>query len=310
MSRLDIVGIGYPSLDNIIRINGQLESGKTSIIVNDNSKDIFFGGCAVNMCSLLSFFHHSCGLVMSVGEDFHSSGFYRFLVDKQIDLSLVKECTGVKTSYTTLITDEAGNHCTLFYPGAMEHAHNTNYSLESLDCQYGLITIGELSANQHFMKECIKKGISIVFSMKGDFSVLTKDYLESVFTYSELIFMNQQEFDGLALYMNKSLMTYLEGEYLKALVVTNGENGSVVYSKEETVQIPAYTVETVRDTAGGGDAYIAGFLHERMLGHSFGECGAGGSSLSSFIIEQYGCLSNIPTFEQYEERKNKVLEMM
>lgn len=310
MRQLEIVGIGYPSIDNIIRLDGMVESGKTTIITNDNSKDIFYGGCVVNICYLLATLQHRCGIVMSVGEDFESSGFSEFLQEASIDLSLVNRCSGIKTSYTTLLTTEDGNHCTLFYPGAMGKDTNTHYDFDRLNAQWGLVTIGNLQANMNFVDACIEKKIPLIFSMKGDFSVLSKEYLEKVFVNSKIIFMNRQEFDGLSLYLGRDLLSYFDESALELLVITDGEKGSTILSPAACVAVPAFTSIEVVDTAGGGDAYIAGFLHELMMGKEALECGLGGSCLSSFIIEKYGCLTNIPSQEAYENRKNQLKEML
>ena len=51
---------------------------------------------------------------------------------------------------------------------------------------------------------------------------------------------------------------------VKALIVTRGAEGSVVYTEAETLQIPAVSVANIKDPTGCGDAYRAGLIFGLM----------------------------------------------
>lgn len=302
---LDIVAVGYPSIDHILSLETTPQLGETSIILNDNNQNSYFGGCAVNITCLLSIFDYQCGLAMIVGNDFESSGFGDFLRDKNISLDFILENSTMRTSYTTLLMNPEGDHMTLFYPGPMNEKKHTSYNLSNMKANYGLITIGDLAGNKQFLNECIKKEIPIIFSMKGDFSSVKKCYLIKVFEHSELIFMNKMEKEVLDKYLPMPVLSYLERPSLKAVIVTDGSNGSNIYAKSgKIIFIPVVKNVIVKDTTGGGDAYIAGFLNEYLRGNrNLEECGISGAVLSSFIIEDYGCLTNIPDQKSFKQRK-------
>ncbi|MGO3732249.1 MAG: PfkB family carbohydrate kinase [Vagococcus sp.] len=309
MSHLDLIGIGYPSIDKIMKLSSSPNFGETAIVINDNSQDPFFGGCAVNITYLLSHFNYRCGLVMTVGNDFESSGFKQFLLDKDISLDYVKMNHQLKTSYTSLLEEPNGDHITLFYPGPMSKEYYEPYNIQNIESSYGLVTIGELTGNKDFLNVCISKNIPIIFSMKGDFSCLEKDYLIKIFENSELIFMNKAEYDQLNNYLPSPVLTYFNSGKLNAIVVTDGSNGSTIYLEKEEVKIPIVNDIDIKDTAGGGDAYIAGFLKDYFVETpNYYRCGVSGSVLSSFIIEEYGCLSNIPSLIDFEKRRKLLLE--
>jgi adenosine kinase len=56
------------------------------------------------------------------------------------------------------------------------------------------------------------------------------------------------------------------------------------------------------DTAGSGDAYMAGFLYGYRRGRPVRENALLGSVLSSFVIEQEGCCTALPDEKAFLER--------
>lgn len=310
VQQYDVVGIGYPSLDYTIRLNAIPIVGQTAIITNSKSVEPFYGGCAVNITYLLSSFGKKCGVSMTVGKDFEKTGYKKFLENNHVSLEFVQENDRLNTSYTNLIMFPNGEHMTLFYPGPMTSELFEPYDFSKLETKYGLLSIGEINGNKQFLDTCIERNIPIIFSMKGDYNALDEEYLYKVFDHSELIFMNDSEFHQLNRYLPKKVLEYLGNDHLKAIIVTGGDKGSTIYSGEDDIIIPAYPDTNVVDTAGGGDAYIAGFLMRYLEQQDWQACGITGSSLASFIIEDYGCLTNVPTVAQLEEREKRIREEM
>lgn len=308
--KYDVVGIGYPSLDYIIKLNSAPATGQTSIILNSKSKDPYYGGCAVNICYLLCSLDKKSAVAMTVGKDFEESGLKPFLEKNKVSLEFVQEHSLLNTSYTNLVMLPNGEHMTLFYPGPMAKEHYIPYNFSSLQATFGLLTIGEITGNKQFLEACIQKDIPLIFSMKGDYASLDQEYLSRVFAHSELIFMNETEFEQLNEYMPMQVKDYLQQEHLQAIVVTNGSRGSTIFTKEQEIDIPSYPDTQVVDTAGGGDAYIAGFLASYLEKQKLVDCAIAGTSLASFIIEDFGCLTNIPTVEELEIRKQTIREEM
>lgn len=304
MPQYDVVGIGYPSLDYSIILSDEPILGQTAIVENTGALKPFYGGCAVNITYLLNKLNKKSALSMTVGKDFEETGFKDFLEENQVGLEFVQKDDNFDTSYTFLVMSPNGEHMTLFYPGPMSSENYKPYDYSTLSAKYGLLTIGELKGNKQFMESCIEKNIPLIFSMKGDYQSLDEEYLLKVFKHSELIFMNQSEYEQLNYYLPKKVLEYLDQDSLEAIVVTDGSRGSTVFTKKESETIPAFTEGKVVDTAGGGDAYIAGFLSSYLDGKPFYECAITGTSVSSYIIEDYGCLTNIPNIDEIELREN------
>ena len=90
----------------------------------------------------------------------------------------------------------------------------------------------------------------------------------------------------------------------KIIVKTCGANGCEIYSNEEKIKIDAIVREAV-DPTGAGDSYRAGFLSRFINGESLEESAKFASSVSSFIVEEQGCQTNMPTFDDAYERMNE-----
>jgi sugar/nucleoside kinase (ribokinase family) len=69
--------------------------------------------------------------------------------------------------------------------------------------------------------------------------------------------------------------------------LTRSEQGSLVISGVETVEVPAVPAEVV-DSTGAGDAYAAGFLAGLTAERSLAQCGRLGSIAAAEVISHFG----------------------
>ncbi len=77
------------------------------------------------------------------------------------------------------------------------------------------------------------------------------------------------------------------------IAVTRGPKGSLVKMQgHDIIKIPAFKPRAVVDETGAGDAYMAGFLSQYLMGgrdiSNLEKCGLVGSSTASFLIEEPG----------------------
>jgi len=67
---------------------------------------------------------------------------------------------------------------------------------------------------------------------------------------------------------------------VKEVVVTNGSQGSLIYSDGQFYNIPAYTPTNVVDATGCGDTYMAGYLYKRVKGADIQEAAEFAAAMS------------------------------
>lgn len=105
----------------------------------------------------------------------------------------------------------------------------------------------------------------------------------------DIVFSNESEL--LSLYETPSFetaITAIRNDVRGYACVTCNDKGSVVTSREETLEVNAYPVERVIDQTGAGDVYAAGFLYGYTNGLPFIDSARLGSICASAIIQQVG----------------------
>jgi len=306
-----VIVSGYVSLDRIVLVDNELQVGHTSIINNHDNSKIFYGGCPINIAYSLNKLGVESLPVLRVGDDYESTGFKKFLEDSSIPTTGITKTNGVNTSNCYLIEDKAGNHYTVFYPGAMSNDYFREINdLCFLDVSLGIITVGPLKDNIEFLNKCKKNNIDLAFGAKMDKTAFPKDYLREALLYSKIIFCNEVEEQEIVkeLEMN-NLQEFFEIGNAEIIVVTYGIKGSKCYYKENgkiiEKHIDIVKAENCIDATGSGDAYIAGFVYGYKNNYSVEDSCKLGSTLSHFVVQKMGCITNIPSEKILLEKFNQ-----
>lgn len=104
----------------------------------------------------------------------------------------------------------------------------------------------------------------------------------------DILFCNEAEI--LSLYESNDLGDAI-AQARKAcplIAITRSEHGSLIVTKDETVESKAFPVSKVVDTTGAGDQYAAGFLFGHARKKSLAECGALASLAAAEVISHMG----------------------
>jgi sugar/nucleoside kinase (ribokinase family) len=75
---------------------------------------------------------------------------------------------------------------------------------------------------------------------------------------------------------------------VKELVITNGSQGSFIYSAGNFYAIPAFPPKTLIDATGCGDTYMAGYLYQRIKGADELQAGRFAAALATLKMEAAG----------------------
>jgi sugar/nucleoside kinase (ribokinase family) len=71
---------------------------------------------------------------------------------------------------------------------------------------------------------------------------------------------------------------------VRAVVVTQGTHGLVIYDRDQSIAYPAHEVAAV-DTTGAGDAFAAGFLYQIAVGASVGHATSAGVAWAAATVQ-------------------------
>ena len=298
--KVEVLTSGYVSMDHIIKLKTPAKVGFTSIVENQSSADIFYGGCSVNIAYELCKLGVVSMPLIRVGRDYETIGFKKFLEEAKVPTNGVSIIEEDITGYCYLLQDNNNEHITIFYPGAMDKKYASGFNEELFkDVKLGVITVASIDDNIDFFKKCKKYNIPIVFGMKDDMEAFTKDFLKDILKESKIIFTNEVECEIIKKINGISDIRdlFIDGK-VDILVTTLGADGSICYIRKGKniieKRIEAIRITNVVDASGGGDAYMSGFLYGYIKGFEPEDCCRLGTITASYIIQKEGCLSNVP----------------
>lgn len=311
MMKNKVISSGYVSMDRIIKLKNPMKKGFTSLIENKTADEIKYGGCSLNICYELVKLGINAYPLIRVGSDYEKIGLKEFLISSGIGIDTIEIIENEKTSYCYLLQDNNGQHITLFYSGAMDEKFSKpiNNNIFS-DVSLGIMTVASMKDNKYFFEKIKQNNIPLVFSMKGDLTAFTKDFLNDVLYYSKIIFTNEVERETIEKNLKIDMKNLLLHANCKFLITTLGENGSICFYKDKnmikSIKMPIYKKCKRIDTTGCGDAFVSGFLYGYLNQKNVKDSLIFATSLASYIIEKEGCITNAPDKSMLTQRYNQI----
>ena len=272
----DLLAIGHSAHDYIIRVPEFPKANFSAPITNMRT---FNGGAAANVACVGANLGLKTSLVSAVGGDFKKTEYYEHMQNLDIDTESLIIVPGEATPTAFVLTDDNEDQISYFYWGAArEFAESKAPTAAIKNAEAVHLATGDPNFNWKCSEEAKNEDLLVSF------------------------FGNHHEIERIL----EALETDLDGLRQlgpKIIVKTCGANGSEIYSNEDKIKVDAITREAV-DPTGAGDSYRAGFLSRFLNGESLEESAKFASSVSSFIVEQQGCQTNMPSFDDAFERMN------
>lgn len=256
-----------------------------------------FGGCAGNIAYNLKLLGDEPIPMATVGSDFAS---YATWMDKHgINRRHVHVKEGSYTAQAFITTDMDDNQITSFHPGAMNLAHETlisevkdiSLAIVSPDGRYGMI--------QH-AKQLYEAGKPFIFDPGQGLTMFDCDDLLNFANQATYITLNDYEAQ---LFQDRTGLSPNDiAEYVEALIITRGGEGSYIYTDGRCLEIPSAKIGQLVDPTGCGDAYRAGLLHGIMHGKDWETTGRIASLLGAIKIEQHGTQNHSFSMDEFAGR--------
>jgi sugar/nucleoside kinase (ribokinase family) len=90
------------------------------------------------------------------------------------------------------------------------------------------------------------------------------------------------------------------------LYETNGDKGCKIYQRGEMVaQVAAIPPKEMIDSTGAGDTFSAGVLAGLRRGFEVSEAAQIGAAAASYVLEAFGCHTNMPDWTKISKRLRK-----
>ena len=147
---------------------------------------------------------------------------------------------------------------------------------------------------KHVINLAKKNNTKIAMSLSDVFCVTRhrNDFFKLLVNDLNILIGNENEINELV-QKNNLLASINELKKInKIVVITRGENGSLVILNNEITKCESIKVKKVLDLTGAGDLFASGFLKEYLDESNINKCLQTGSELASKIIEKIGARLN------------------
>jgi adenosine kinase len=242
-----------------------------------------FGGCAGNIAYNLKMLGGEPVMMATVGDDYAPYAA-RF---EQLNLtqSHVRHVPETFTAQAFITTDLADNQITAFHPGAMNFSH-LNSVQDTRDIRLGIIAPDGRDGMMQHAREFHEAGIPFVFDPGQGLPMYNGEELLGFIDKADYIAVNDYEGQLLQDRTGHSLESL--ADKARALIVTLGAQGSLIYAGGRKFEIPCVKPKEIVDPTGCGDAYRAGLLYGIVNNLDWQTTGQLGSLMGSLKIAQRG----------------------
>lgn len=300
-----LVVYGDIGIDILVRTSSRPDPGQDAKVERITFKP---GGSAANCAAVAASLEVPTAFIGFIGEDAFGDLAKSDLSKYGVSTEYLERISG-DTGITTSVIEPDGERTLYSYRGVnasgilsdtdfglfrnKKYFHLTGYSFQDQHSRDNVLKL---------IEEARKMGVSISLDPSYWYSKIYHKSNPEVLSYTRIIFPNKEEAKLLSgtgdLHTASSTLLEMGPELV---VITLGEEGCAVSSKEETFYLAAIPNPDVIDTTGAGDAFCAGFLTGQMIGLSIKESAMIGNITASRIISQSGGHAGAPTMDELME---------
>ncbi|QKC98545.1 carbohydrate kinase family protein [Mesorhizobium sp. NZP2298] len=303
MKELELFSIGsWTIFDHLLRMKRLPRDGETVPLdmPMEEVETIHFGDCSANIAAVAGALGMKVGLGMVVGDDFRSSGYADHMTRNGVDLAGVEVIEGARSGHSFNFFDAANGGFCVSHLGVAEKQDDWRTPYGEID-RSGAVVISEmfgaytLNAIEHARKTGALTAINGMVATAGD---LAPRFLEAC----EVLFLSRGEADALMQALGVASAADILAHGPRLVIVTRGGEGSAWYTADGRQDMPSVAPDAFVDSTGAGDSFVAGTLKGLIGGHSHETAARIGATVASFIIEKWGCQSNLPSPQRVAQR--------
>ena len=256
-----------------------------------------FGGCALNIAFNLRLLGGDPMPMGTAGRDFDV--YAAWLNEHGIRQDYISVLDDVFTAQAYITTDVDDNQIILFHPGAMNFSH-VNKVGDVSNVSIGIISPDGRTGMLEHASQFYETKIPFIFDPGQGLPMFGRDELRRFIEQATWVTVNDYEWELL-----KKVTGWGINELknrVEALIVTRGASGSVIYTNQGDIEIPAAKPNITNDPTGCGDAYRAGLLFGLMKTKDWLTVGRIASLMGAIKIECHGTQNHHFSMESFEER--------
>ena len=264
-----------------------------------DSMDKRRGGCGPNIAYTVALLGERPYLMATAGQDFAD---YKAWMDAvNIDTSLVKVVDGKFCASFFCSTDQHENQIASFYTGAMANAGELSMrTVPGIKDALVIISPNDPGGMVQYAEECAAMGVRYIWDPGQQCARMEGSQLAVGVTGAFMVIVNDYELELLR--QKTGLGEFDILKHAPVLVVTKGENGCSIYTKQGIEDVPAVPPRRIEDPTGVGDAFRGGFMKGLAMGAPYGICARLGSVAATYALEHLGGTSHAYTWKEFTAR--------
>ncbi len=256
-----------------------------------------FGGCALNIAYNLKLLGEDPLPMGTAGSDFHP--YQDWLQRWSIRGDHIRVLDDVFTAQAFITTDLDDNQITAFHPGAMNFSH-LNKIADAADATLAMVSPDGREGMLTHAADLAERDIPFIFDPGQGLPMFNGEELRCFVEQATWVTVNDYEWQLLKERTGWDIADLKQR--VDALIVTRGDKGSLIYTRDEELEIPAAKPSAVVDPTGCGDAYRAGLLFGLMRNLDWKTTGRIASLMGAIKIESHGTQNHHFTEPEFAQR--------
>ena len=305
MNNLDLLSVGsWTIFDFIFRSKTYPKEGET-ITLEMPFKFLqkrFFGDCSANVAAAAAAAGSKTGLGMIVGEDFDTYGYRQHMVNLGVDLNGVEVRLGKKSGYSYNISNKQGRGMCLSYLGIAKNQSDWKPPYNEISKSRAVV-ISEKFSPYTLQTIVHAKSLGKLTVINGMLKTANKKIVDFL-KVTDYLFINTKELEAVLIALNLNNVKDIFSIGPSMIVVTEGSKGSRWFLKNSQFTCDAVLTSYTKDTTGAGDAFAGASIAKLLQGSSPKEAAKYASTVSSFVVEKWGCQTNLVKPKYIKERMN------
>lgn len=270
-----------------------------------NRFDVFMGGKGANQAVALGKLGADVRLVGKLGDRFYSAEYLETLKRYRVQCDTVQLENDSYPGTAVITVDSRGENTILIHPGA-----NQRVDISFIDEHWE-----KIAANDIVLLQCeipYETNLYVAKKLKGLGRTVILDPApaealeETIFPYVDFLTPNEVELQTLAGETDhgRAGMTRAARQLLQKgvgiVIAKAGREGCYSISLNETVHVPAFTMDVV-DTTAAGDSFNAGFAFGLAKGMEIKESLRLANAVAGLSTTAMGAQTAMPSWGQVEE---------
>lgn len=297
----EILVIGSINADLVVQVSSFPKPGET---ISGSDLKTIPGGKGANQAVAAAKLGAKVGMVGSVGNDIYGKNLIANLNTFNIDTHYIKVDSETSTGTAIIIIDQTGENSIVISPGANGKvtAKNIREAIHLFESAKFLLLQFEIPEPTIFEAAKIAKQNNLTVILNP---APARDFSQQLLSYIDILIPNETELEritGISTSTQEQIVKAahrLLDSNLSAIIVTLGEKGALLVTKNKTQHFPGIKVNVI-DTTAAGDSFIGGLAAALLKEKSIEEAIRYANCAGALATTKLGAQPSIPDSKSVE----------